>query len=306
MDVDVDDQAVIFTHERPRLLNLAYRLTGSWADAEDVVADAWLKWEAGTGIRNPAAWLTTVVSRLALDLLKSARVRRENYVGPWLPEPVLHRMDGSPLSRRAEDPADIVELDESVRMAFLVIMDELTPQQRVAFVLHDVLDIPFAQVAEVLDCSVEAARQLASRARRRVGDAEPPPIAGIEEATDLLQRLSGALAAGDVTALASLLTDDVVMISDGAGEVFAARRPLHGLEVARFLAGVSKQLIGASGVELIPALVNGDPGVFFRLSEPKPGQPEAGVYAFTIRGGRVSAIYAVVAPSKLPRSGALR
>ncbi len=299
---DLDAKAAIFTGERGRLLNLAYRLTGSWADAEDVVSDAWPKWQVtGPGeIRTPAAWLTTVVSRLALDLLRSARSRREHYVGPWLPEPVLQQLDGSPLSRRPADPASIVEVDESVRLAFLVVLDELAPQQRVAFVLHDVLDVPFSQVAEVLECSVEAARQQASRARRRVREAQPPPVATSEQVEALLQRLAEALAEGDIAALSGLLTEDVNLVSDGAGEVFAARRPLHGTEVAKFLLGIGKQ-VGSPGFSFVPALVNGEPGVVYRLADAKPGQPAFGAYAVTIRDGRVCDLYIVVAPAKLPR-----
>lgn len=155
-----------FDAHRGYLLSVAYRLTGSWVDAEDAVADAWPRWLAAQGdVRSPRAWLTTVVSRIALDQLRSARARRETYVGPWLPEPLVTDAGRSVV---ADDPVERVVLNEGVRMALLVVLDSLTPEQRVAVVLHDALDIPFDEVAEALGCSTEAARQHASRGRRRL------------------------------------------------------------------------------------------------------------------------------------------
>ncbi|MFV0459158.1 MAG: RNA polymerase sigma factor SigJ [Actinomycetales bacterium] len=297
------DLAATFTAERARLLNLAYRLLGSWADAEDVVADAWPRWSSsGAQVRNPAAWLTTVVSRLALDLLRSARARRENYVGPWLPEPVLHGLDGHPLPgvTPGQDPALVVELDESVRMAFLVVLHELSPEQRVAFVLHDVLQVPFVTVSEVLGCSLVAARQYASRARARVRAADPPETIAVEPALLLLDQLGAALATGDARGLARLLAPDVVMVSDGGGDVFAARRPMLGAEVSRFLLGLGTRM-STPELTVDQVLVNGQPGVLMRSPQAQTGQPAVGVYSFAVRDGLIVGVHAVLAPAKVDR-----
>lgn len=288
-----------FVAERPRLLNIAYRLLGSWADAEDVVSDAWPRWAVAESVVNPAAWLTTVVSRLALDQLRSARARRETYVGAWLPEPVVHELDGRPATPSPDDPALVVVLDESVRMAFLVVLEQLSPEQRVAVVLHDALDLPFAEVAEALDCSVQAARQHASRGRRRLAGACPPPTEP-GEAASILTRLGAALAVGDAATVAQLLAPDVVMLSDGAGEVFAARRPLRGAEVQRFLLGLGARM-SMPGLTVRPVLVNGEPGALMLAPQARPGQPQVGVYAMSVRDGRIVAVHAILAPAKIGR-----
>ena len=203
--------ADVFERERPYLLSVAYRLTSSWADAEDAVARAWPRWAAAASdeadpVRVPRAWLTRAVSRQALDHLRSAQVRREQYVGPWLPEPLVTAVPaaggpgGGPdglAGGAAPDPLDVVVRDESVRLAFLVVLDTLTPEQRVAFVLHDVLDLPFREVAAVLGCEEPTARQHASRARRRVADADPEPRVPVGEAAAVVERLAAALATGD-------------------------------------------------------------------------------------------------------------
>ena len=167
-----DQAAAVFDDLRPYLHGVAYRLTSSWADAEDCVADAWPRWNRHADeVEDPRAWLTRVVARLAVDHLRSARVRRESYVGPWLPEPIVTRSGVAPIGTGAApspDPLDELVADESVRLAFLVVLDRLTPEQRVAVVLHDVLGVEFTDVADVLGCTVEAARQHASRGRRRV------------------------------------------------------------------------------------------------------------------------------------------
>lgn len=274
-----------FDHERPRLLGLAYRLTGSWADAEDLVSDAWLRWREHEGtVREPAAWLTTVVARLAVDLARSARVRRERYVGPWLPEPLLPGLDGHPLI--ADDPSVVVELTDSVRTAMLVVLDELTPEQRVAFVLHDALDLPFAQFAEILDCTTSSARQYASPARRRVHGARVPERTDPGVGAELLDRLALALTTGDAATLATLLAPDVVLISDGAGEVFAARRPMRGAQVANFLLGLGARM-NTPGLSVEPILINGEAGALMRAPSSseaaRRGQPSIGTYAFDVK-----------------------
>lgn len=299
----VDEAAAVFDALRPHLHGVAYRLTSSWADAEDVVADAWPRWSARAAeVEEPRAWLTTVVARLALDHLRSARVRRESYVGPWLPEPLVRR-PGAPSPTGQPDPLDVLVADESVRLAFLVVLDELTPQQRVALVLHDVLGIGFAEVADVLGCSVEAARQHAVRARRRVEAAAPAPRVPDGEALTVLAELGSALAAGDAGRLADLLAPDVVLTSDGAGEVMAAGRPLLGRElVTRFLVGLVELAArqgSTFGFEVVD--VNGDPGFLARFESTRPRDPRAAVYGFAIRDGVVVRIFGVLAPAKLTR-----
>lgn len=292
-------EAAIFDRERPRLLGLAYRLTGSWADAEDLVSESWFRWsEHAATVREPAAWLTTVISRQAVDLLRSARVRRESYVGPWLPEPLLRGVDGRSLV--ATDPSLVVELDESVRTAMLLVLDELSAEQRVAFVLHDALQMPFAQIAEILRCSTDSARQQASRGRRKVREARLPERSDPAENAALLDRLAGALATGDAATLATLLAPDVVLISDGAGEVFAARRRLVGAEVGNFLLGLGARM-ATPGLTVEPVLINGDVGALMRAPGAVRGQPSIGTYAFDVDNGVITTVYAVVAPAKLAR-----
>lgn len=297
-----EEAATVFAAERGRLLGVAYRLTSSWADAEDVVADVWPRFAAHVDeIRSPAAWLTTVVSRAALDLLRSARVRRERYVGPWLPEPLLHDLDGTPLGAPVRDPADVVELGESVRMAFLVVLDRLSPEQRVAVVLHDALDVPFDQVAQVLDVSVEAARQHAVRGRRRLHEAAVPPPGPVPEQLRVLRDLQSALVSGDPVQVASLLAPEVVLTADHAGRVTAAGRSLVGAdEVGRFLVGLAR-IADWDLVSFRFVLVNGEPGLVVHNRSDKPRTAAVAVYAFTVHDGLVASVHAVLAPDKVER-----
>ncbi|MPZ97000.1 MAG: sigma-70 family RNA polymerase sigma factor [Propionibacteriales bacterium] len=300
MTVRTQDQAADeFERHRGYLLSVAYRLTSSWADAEDAVSMAWTRWADRAGsVDEPRAWLTTVVSRLCLDQLRSAQHRREVYTGPWLPEPLV-QIPGQP-GTRPDDPVDLAVQDESVRLAFLVVLDTLSPEQRLAVVLHDVLEVPFVEIAEVLGCSPAAARQHATRGRRKVDAADPTPRAPAAEINAVLGKLADALAAGDISALTDLLAPDAVMLADGAGQVSAAGRPLLGsAEIARFLFGLSKRY-GATS-HFYAALVNGDAGFILRVPEPVHRQPPIGVYAFAVRGGRIQDIYAVLAPDKVTR-----
>ncbi|MEJ7704984.1 MAG: RNA polymerase sigma factor SigJ [Geodermatophilaceae bacterium] len=332
--------AEIFAEQRGYLLGVSYRLTSSWADAEDLVAEAWPRWaEHADEVVDPRAWLTRVVGRLSLDHLRSARVRRETYVGPWLPEPLITAAPvtagGGGLGSRGvggsggggattvvgasgpgSDPLDVLVQDESVRMAFLVLLDELTPEQRLAVVLHDVLALDFTDIADVLGCSVSNARQHASRGRRRLSEADPVPRQSAELAWSVLGEMSTALFAGDIDRLARLLAPAVVLTSDGAGEVTAARRPVVGAaKVAGFLTGLVARY--GQGASVAPVLVNGDPGFLVRVdsAEPRVGRSGrsrrragAGVgiapisaYTFSLRGRQIVAMYAVLAPAKLTR-----
>ncbi|MFD0692187.1 RNA polymerase sigma factor SigJ [Actinomadura fibrosa] len=221
---------------RPAVFGVAYRLLGSVAEAEDVVQDVWLRASAAdrSGVADLRAWLVTIAARTAYNVLRSARVRREAYVGPWLPEPLL----------TGPDAAERVLVDESVGTAMLVVMDELSPPERVAFVLHDVFEVPFAQVAEVLGQSVVACRKLASRARRRVADARErtreQAKAGRAERERVLAAFRAAAEGGDLKALVALLHPDAVYVADGGGKAPASRRPVEGAErVARLLVRVA-------------------------------------------------------------------
>ncbi|MEV6620318.1 RNA polymerase sigma factor SigJ [Amycolatopsis sp. NPDC051106] len=222
------------TH-RPAVFGVAYRLLGSVADAEDVAQDVWLR-AGGSDLREVddlRAWLVTVAARRSYDILKSARVRREAYVGPWLPEPLLTGPDAS----------EPVLVDESVSAAMLLVMEELTPPERVAFVLHDVFELEFGRIAEVLDVSVPAARQLASRARRRVAKAkQSAPRAPKAERERVLATFRAAYESGDLAGLVRLLDPDAVYVTDGGGKVSAARKLIHGGErIAEVMVRVSRQ-----------------------------------------------------------------
>ncbi|TDD57042.1 sigma-70 family RNA polymerase sigma factor [Nonomuraea terrae] len=220
---------------RPAVFGVAYRLLGSVADAEDVTQDVWLR-AAGTdlrGIDDLRAWLVTVAARRSYDILKSARFRRETYVGPWLPEPLLTGPDAS----------EPVLVDESVGSAMLLIMEELSPPERVAFVLHDVFGLEFGRIAEVLDVSVPSARQLASRARRRVANAkQSSPQASQAERERVLAAFRAAYEAGDLAGLVRLLHPDALYVTDGGGKAAAMRKPVYGGErVAEVLVRVGRQ-----------------------------------------------------------------
>lgn len=281
---------------RAHLIAVGYRLTGSRSDAEDAVQDAWLRLRRLTdderaAIRDPRAWLTTTVGRLCLDRLRSAAARRESYVGPWLPEPLLGTGD-------ADDPLAAVVREEDVRMAAMVLLERLTPPQRVAFVLHDALSWNFEDIAGVLECSVESARQHASRARRAVADAPPPPPSDLAEQRRMLTAIADALIRADTPALVSLLHPDVVMVNDSGGVVSAARRVVEGADkVARLLLGLSVRhgtgwLAGA-----VPMMVNGELGYW----TPAVGGAAEAVTVFSVADGRVTGCYSVLNPAKLNR-----
>ena len=276
-----------FARARPRLLRLAYAELGDLAEAEDVVQEAWLRLARtdAVAIHDLDAWLTTVVGRLALDTLRSARVRREAYVGPWLPEPLV--------SSGAEDPADRVTLDESVSYALLALLEQLSPAERTAFVLHDVFDVPFGEVADIVGRTPEAVRQLASRARRHVAERRPRFEASPDEHDRAVRAFARAVAEGDVGGLVAVLDEDVVWTSDGGGRATAARRPLHGADrVARaWMALRRNEAIGplATLVE-----VNGRLGL---LIEGSDGFRSA--LSFDVDAGRIARIDVVRNPEKL-------
>jgi len=227
-----DDDTEVFEVERPRLLGLAYRLLGSLTDAEDVVQEAWIRWDgAGTAsVERPAAWLTTVTTRLALDRIRSAEQRRAAYVGPWLPEPVAVEVG----------PEEAAELAESLTFGFLVLLDQLTGIERAVLLLADVFGQPFREIAETVGRSEAACRQIASRARRRLREADTDHRAADEA---LLVRLVDAMGRGDAPALIELLHPEVVLVSDGGADRHAGRRPVAGPDkVARILLNLTRRI----------------------------------------------------------------
>ncbi|WP_309054517.1 RNA polymerase sigma factor SigJ [Streptomyces sp.] len=285
------------TGERRQLINLAYRMLGSVSEAEDVVQETYARWyalppERRGAIASPGGWLTRVAGRVCLDVLRSARVRRERYVGEWVPEPVPADTDwlGGPLPEGAADPADRITLDESVSMAFLVVLESMTPAERVAFVLHDVFRYSFGEVAEIVGRSPEACRQLASSARRRVR-ASRAPAAPADRQARVIRAFRRAWEAGDITSLVGLLDPAATVVGDGGGLVTAALRPVEGAErIARFF--VTRGL--PDGLTLDECGVNGRPGLVARL-----GGVVRSVYAFDIVDGRIRHIWAVLNPEKL-------
>ncbi|MFD6353802.1 RNA polymerase sigma factor SigJ [Nocardia tengchongensis] len=294
--------ADLFETHRPHLVSVAYRLTGSVSDAEDAVQESWLRLAVArqSEIHDLRAWLTTVVSRLCLDRLRSAAVRRETYPGQWLPEPVVSAVTPS----STPDPLAVVVRKQEFRFAALVVLDTLTPPQRVAFVLHDGFSVPFAEIADILDVSVDAARQLATRARKAVA-AAPEPVADAEHEAAVRQLLS-ALAAGDIEAVVAALHPDVRTVGDGGGKVSTAVNVVAGVDKnVRLWLGLWRrfQLTGdvTPGRELEPVLVNGQFGILARAVPARDG--DAGspqrVYAFTVRDGRVWGVYDVVNPDKM-------
>jgi RNA polymerase sigma-70 factor (ECF subfamily) len=284
--------------ERRQLLNLAYRMLGSLTEAEDVVQETYARWYAMSGqrreaIESPGGWLTRVASRICLDLLGSARARRERYVGEWVPEPLPDRAEwgvGRP-GATTVDPADRVTLDESVNMAFLVVLESMTPAERVAFILHDVFRYSFAEVGEIVGRTPGACRQLASSARRRVHAWQAPATPTTQRA-GIVRDFKQAWQAKDIDALIGLLDPDATVIADGGGLVRAELRPVEGAEqVAYFFANRA----GAEpNLTVLERTVNGQPG----LVAQQDGRTVT-VFAFEVTGDRIAHIWAVRNPDKL-------
>ena len=293
------EQVSEFESLRPHLVAVAYRLTGTVADAEDIVQDAWLRWDAAENrhqIADLRAWLTTVVSRLGLDRLRSAAYRRESYVGQWLPEPVVTGLDGA-------DPLSVVVANEDARYAAMVVLERLSPDQRVAFVLHDGFAVPFADVAEVLGTTESAARQLASRARRAVADQPPPKVdPGHDE---VVGRLLAAMAAGDLDAVVALLHPDVTFTGDSNGKAPTAVQVIHGADkVVRFMLGLAQRYGPAMFTASRPARVNGELGTYTVGLPAGDGYREMlpRITAITVRDGKVCALWDIANPDKFTGS----
>ena len=298
-DTDDPEEHRTVVGERRHLLNVAYRLLGSLTEAEDAVQETYSRWyalspEDQRATESPAAWLTTVTSRVCLDQLKSARVRRERYVGEWIPEPLPPDGPGTPHRGPADaDPADRVTLDESVSMAMLVVLEAMTPAERVAFILHDVFRYPFAEIGEIVGRSPEACRQLATSARRRIDASvgiDPPST----DQAELVAAFRRAWDARDVRTLVDLLDPDASVVADGGGLVGAARRPVTGgPRLAKYLVRLADKG-GDLGLQLMETTVNGRPGLAGRVA----GETVV-VLAFAVEGDRIRNLWAVVNPEKL-------
>jgi RNA polymerase sigma-70 factor, ECF subfamily len=297
-DGRLDPSLSAIMSERRRLINLAYRLLGSLADAEDVVQETYARWYAMSqqqqeAIKSPGGWLTKVASRICLDLLGSARARRESYVGEWIPEPLPDSTEwiNGRSGGTTVDPADRVTLDESINMAFLVVLESMTPAERVAFILHDVFRYSFAEVAEIVGRTPAACRQLASSARRRIRGSQAPATPTAQRA-DIVRDFKEAWEAKDIEALIGLLDPDVTAIGDGGGVVSAVLHPIEGGEqVARFAVDVADRV---PDLTLLERTVNGQPGLV--------GQQDGVtvmVMAFDVAGDRIKHIWAVRNPEKL-------
>lgn len=279
-----DAAAEAFAAARPRLAALAYRFLGSRADAEDVVQAAWLRWQAAPReeVVEPAAFLRRIVARLCLDELKAARRRRETYVGPWLPEPLV---ESDPLAARAAQ--------EEVSIALMLALERLSPLERAAFLLHDVFGAGFEEVAATLDRSPAAVRQLAARARSHVRTARPRFPVSPEEGRRIAGAFREAAGSGDAAALARLLAEDAVLRTDGGGVVRAAINPILGAErIARFFVGLARKAVLGHRHE--PAWINGLPGYVTRF-----GDGGVQTTALEIEAGLVRAVYVVRNPEKL-------
>ena len=272
---------------RRRLLGLAYRMLGSRSDAEDVVQDAYLRFIGADDVRNTEAFLVTVVTRLCLDRLKSAKAQREIYVGPWLPEPVF---DTDILSTEAA-----TELADDLSFALLLALDRLSPQERAAFLLHDVFDMPFSDIASMIGRSEPACRQLATRARRAVRNERPPPPATDSHA-QLLQAFLEAVGSGDLSQLTGLLRDDAVAVTDGGGRKTAALNPIYGADkVARFFISVAgKAKATGQDIRIESAMINGSVGALLYMD----GELDHSL-SISTDGEKIAAIYLVRNPDKL-------
>jgi RNA polymerase sigma-70 factor (ECF subfamily) len=285
-------------NERRQLINLAYRLLGSLTDAEDVVQETYVRWYAMSpqqreAVESPGAWLTKVASRICLDILGSARARRESYVGEWIPEPLPDRAEwiNERSSATLVDPADRITLDESINMAFLVVLESMTPAERVAFILHDVFRFTFAEVAEIVRRTPAACRQLASSARRRIR-ASQVPAAPTARHADIVRIFKGAWEAKDIDALIGLLDPDATAITDSGGRVSAELRPIEGGEqIARILVDIAGR---ASGLTMLERTVNGQPGLVVQQHG-----VTVTVMAFAVAGDRITRIWAIRNPEKL-------
>jgi RNA polymerase sigma-70 factor (ECF subfamily) len=285
----MEDRTAIFASARPLLFSIAYRMLGSVMDAEDLVQDVYLRWKEAPDrdVRAPQAYLATIVTRLAINQLRSARRQRETYVGPWLPEPLV--------TDHAPDPSGPVELAESLSMAFLVLLERLSPTERAVFLLREAFDFEYDEIARIVDKTEANCRQLFARAKQHVGTPRARFDADPAQADRLMHRFTQAAGAGDVDGLVAVLAEDITLWADGGGKVRgAALRPVRGpTSVARFVVGVLQRFVPAERT-MQPTQINGQPGFIVYAT----GRPLAALI-LDIRAERIHAIYAIGNPDKL-------
>jgi|SRR5579859_3579698 len=278
-----------FLEYRPLLLSIAYRMLGSMADAEDLVQDTFIRWQTSSDadVRSPRAYLVTIVSRLCIHQLESARSQREQYVGPWLPEPVS--------TGTTADPLDASELQESLSMAFLLLLERLTPVERAAFLLHDVFGYGYEELVRIVDKSEATCRQIVHRARMHITANRPRFDPAPEQHERLLREFVAATSSGNLQGLVSVLSSEVILYSDGGGKANASLRPLYGAtNVARFIMGAIAKSVPKE-VSVAIETVNGQPGVVYRLPHGSAGC----VLSVVISADRISEILVVTNPDKL-------
>src|SRR5881396_2364875 len=277
-----------FTGVRPLLYSIAYRMLGSAMEAEDVVQEAYVRWReaSDTDVRSHRAYLVTIVTRLSINQLRSARVQRETYVGPWLPEPVV--------TEHAPDASWRVELAETLSMAFLVLLERLSPIERAVFLLHEVFEFEYAEIARIVDKSEANCRQYLGRAKKHLGRPRPRFEVAPEHAERILERFNRAATTGDMDGLLALLAEDITLWSDGGGKVAAALNPIHGADrVARFMLGALGKFVPADHI-VRRAKINGQHGLISYLQ----GKPRTAL-AFDILGNHIQTIYIIANPDKL-------
>jgi len=291
-----DERLGTFEAQRPRLLGIAYRMLGEMSAAEDVTQEAWLRWQRTSSgeIRDPRAWLSAVIVRLALDALRKARARRETYVGPWLPEPLL---PDDTRALAADAPAARAELASDLSLALLYVLERLSPEERAALILHDAFDCDYATIAQTLGKTEPACRKLVSRARERVKADRPRHAVTRAQHRDLLERFARASAARDENELTVLLAPDAIAYTDGGGRVAAALNPIFGADkIVRFIMGLARKFYADAPVEPTFNEINGEPGLILRV-----GGEMFGTITLDSDGNRITALYVVRNPEKLTR-----
>jgi len=280
---------------RGLMFSIAYRMVGSVGDAEDIVQESYLRMEEasaeGVEIESPKAYLSTITTRLAIDHLRSARVRRERYPGPWMPEPVV--------TDPSENPAEQAEIAESLSIAFLVLLEALSPRERAVFVLREVFDYGYEEIARIVETSEENGRQIAHRARQRIAEGERRFPAPPEEREELSRRFFDAFEAGDVESVLEVLAADVVFVGDGGGSGLGISRPVHGRAAVGRLLSIFIDRASSLGLDLEPATVNGQPGAVVR----DPDGRVFNVVALDVAGGEITAVRSIVNPDKLGHLG---
>lgn len=282
-----EEKVEIFKKSKPRLFGIAYRMLGTRDDAEDILQDAYIRWHKAEAdeIETPEAWLVTVVTRLSIDRLRKASVERETYIGPWLPEPILTGIS----------PEEEVEMASDLSIAFLVMLERLSPVERAAFLLHDIFERGYDEIARIVGKSEAAARQMIHRARERVRHDRPRFKADEKERARLVRQFAAASAASDEQTLLGLFSDDIMMVADGGGKVHAARRPVYGRErLARLFSITTRKYAGL--LEHFLTEVNGETALVTFAD----GQP-FGVNTVDVENGKITALYRVMNPDKLTK-----